>query len=417
MSDVCNFNFLSRGISFDYFDSLIYICDSNNDITDKLKLIVDDDIIEMKNGRRCFIGDKKNVMTKWTLEYTHCILEKDEYIYMFKIENDNINITFDLHKLTYIGVDLPDGVCNMFILNNTNSGYFCRNEDLTERAFKSIRIKIKNCRFFDEKLFNELVNTNEDLNKLESEIKDDRFYQLKTLNDTFNEVLNNVYKSKEALSIFQQGQETRLSHIMHESHESEVNQIINKNKETYEENKFRSNNEKQKELLKTKIDALRELNIIFTYVKMDSPDHRILCGVMHTRNPANVEQFNKNRFFLGFLTHYIREVSRVLGIVLDYTLYPSSANSEIHSRERIRTVYKIPAAISGKQSMLTYECILVKCINKIKKALTVDRDSDIYGNIDSESDIYSAVDSLFSLVDDEKTLEALLPGEVPETYL
>ncbi|EAX90302.1 hypothetical protein TVAG_446020 [Trichomonas vaginalis G3] len=95
------------------------------------------------------------------------------------------------------------------------------------------------------------------------------------------------------------------------------------------------------------------------------------------QTPANLQQFNEMRAYLGYATHYIRELSRILGIPLPFVLYPQAAASKITSRLIEKSV-AIPADfnVPNIKIMQSYEQILVDCSKHILNSLLMESEGE-----------------------------------------
>lgn len=152
----------------------------------------------------------------------------------------------------------------------------------------------------------------------------------------------------------------------------------------------------EEQLLRFRMLALNELKVIFPYTK----EPTTLCGVAFPLSIQNSDQWNQKRAFLGFATHYIKEVSRVLGMALYLQLIPRSSSSMIASR-LTDEVRKIPEDLSnqGKQSMERYEEWLIEATNFMVSSLMMD--------VSPCGTILDCLDLLHSI--DEETLRVLIP--------
>ena len=113
---------------------------------------------------------------------------------------------------------------------------------------------------------------------------------------------------------------------------------IQKQKQQNDQNEINSQIQSYQRLLKFRIAALNELATIFPF----KPDEAQLCDVHYKDQPQNNQEWNELKAFLGFTTHYIREVSRVVGTPLQYNLIPLAASSRIVCRMTDKK-WQIPA--------------------------------------------------------------------------
>lgn len=154
-------------------------------------------------------------------------------------------------------------------------------------------------------------------------------------------------------------------------------------------------------LLRFRVAALEELKMIFPFVYQE----KSLCGVHYTPTPTSA-QWGEMKAFLGFATHYIREVSRIVGIPLQYSLIPMASASRVVCRltdetRQIPNEYKPET----KNTVAAYENALVQCCKHIGRTLLMQIDdiTDLPGHLQLLNCITS------------RNLETLIPMTRDET--
>jgi hypothetical protein len=124
-------------------------------------------------------------------------------------------------------------------------------------------------------------------------------------------------------------------------------------------------------LLAFRVAGLNELKIVFPF----NFEERRLCGVQHFVNPSS-SQWNETRLFLGFATHYIREVSRIVGVPLPHSLAPLGGNSKILARLKdLKTQLTTEYSPQNTPKVVqAYESALVACCKHIADTLQVSQE-------------------------------------------
>ena len=132
-------------------------------------------------------------------------------------------------------------------------------------------------------------------------------------------------------------------------------------------------------LLRFRVAALEELKMIFPFVYQE----KSLCGVHYTATPTSA-QWGEMKAFLGFATHYIREVSRIVGIPLQYLLVPMASASKVVCRLTDETK-QIPHEYKPetKNAAVAYENALIQCCKHIGRTLLMQIDdiTDLPGHL------------------------------------
>jgi hypothetical protein len=122
-------------------------------------------------------------------------------------------------------------------------------------------------------------------------------------------------------------------------------------------------------LLRFRVQALSELKFVFPF----APEEQRLCGVQYFQMAVNNAQWGEMRAFLGFATHYIREISRVVGVPLPYLLLPMAGASRAvcrltEQRNQLVADYTPQAVKAGA----AYEVALVACGRHVLETLLVE---------------------------------------------
>jgi hypothetical protein len=111
---------------------------------------------------------------------------------------------------------------------------------------------------------------------------------------------------------------------------------------------------------------LSELQVIFPIVF----EEQKICSVQYSLNPATNVQWNEVRAFLGFATHYIREVARIVGVPLPYLLVPLGGSSRAVCRlseQKFQLIADFaPQSVKAGQA---YEGVLIACARHILETL------------------------------------------------
>lgn len=141
---------------------------------------------------------------------------------------------------------------------------------------------------------------------------------------------------------------------------------IQKQKQQNDPNEINAELQSYQRLLKFRMAALNELSTIFPF----RPDESQLCDVHYKDQPQNSQEWNELKAFLGFTTHYIREVSRVVGTPLQYNLIPLAASSRIIDRMTDKK-WQIPAE-NNITEVGNYKTVLVACAKHILETLQME---------------------------------------------
>ena len=249
---------------------------------------------------------------------------------------DEKTFSFDLSKLVYLGppkTASPDA--GIFLLEFT-SGFYCNENDYKK---DTVTFNVDSILTLDYRNVSSIKNQLDELDAaqktfeetknrlIENGINLDELGKLKTqYEDSMRE------KRRVQHEFMQQNQRMQAATI-HSQCEQDRQNAVDALRKHIESNKQRAeapapNKESYVRLVKFRKSALEELKAIFPY-----EDDKKLCQLVYTQTPSNLQQFNDMRAYLGFATHYIREVSRVLGVPLQFILVPLAASSKIISSE------------------------------------------------------------------------------------
>lgn len=153
--------------------------------------------------------------------------------------------------------------------------------------------------------------------------------------------------------------------------------------------------ERQK-LLRFRMVALDELKMIFPF----DAESGAICGSVHfCSSPMQPQQWDETRAFLGFATHYIREVANVIGIPLPYSLTPMTTASRITCR-LTGEVRQIPQT-EDSRTLAAYVGGLIDCIKHILDVLDV-----VY---EEQLSLIKAIKYLYTLT--EENVKTLIPSQ------
>ncbi|OHT08541.1 hypothetical protein TRFO_22877 [Tritrichomonas foetus] len=159
--------------------------------------------------------------------------------------------------------------------------------------------------------------------------------------------------------------------------------------------------ESYKKLLRFRIAALNELKMIFPF----SPNDGRLCTVHYHPQPQNSSQWGEMKAFLGFATHYIREVSRVVGVPLQFNLIPLAGSSRLVCRLTDEKKY-IPNEYTSQtaEQAKNYEESLILCAKHIIETLLMEVPKQDGQKAESLMDYLIKLNTI-----SEKDLETLIP--------
>jgi len=154
-------------------------------------------------------------------------------------------------------------------------------------------------------------------------------------------------------------------------------------------------------LVQLRVVALGELRTVFPLVQGEGEGGVTLCGARYWEAPTAV-QWGEMRAFLGFATHFVREVSRVAGIPLHYILVPHAGASRAVCR-LTDEVRQIPQVIrqETRAAAAAFEVVLVECCRHV--AGTLQMSFDASGGLPAHLELLNAIS--------ERDLETLVPYE------
>ena len=323
----------------------------------------------------------------------------------FTIKYQENLIKFNLDKLVYLGPLKTAQPKNGIFLLEFTSGFYCKEEDCTE---DSITFNVDSILTLDYRNVNSIKNQLEELNSAQQTFEDtkkhliDSGINLDELAELKNQYEESMREKRRVQREFIQQNQRMQAATIHSQCEQDRSNAVEALKKHIESNRQKSkapepDKESYTRLVKFREAALTELKAIFPYDK----DNKTMCSLQYNQTPQNVQQFNDMRAFLGFSTHYIREVSRVLGIPLQYILVPLAASSKVISRLTEKPQI-IPADFSpaSVKQMNIYEKCLCDCATHIAKTLMMDVTV-------SSSSITDSLSLLHSI--DQKALETLIP--------
>jgi hypothetical protein len=161
--------------------------------------------------------------------------------------------------------------------------------------------------------------------------------------------------------------------MIHSHFEQDFNTAVDGFRRHIEANRQRPpppepNREFYERLVRFRLQALQELKLMFPF----SPEEGKLCSVQHYVPPASFSQWTELPAFLGFATHYIREVSRVVGIPLQYLLVPLAGSSRVVCRlTDVKTQLQADFSPPCVRAAAQFEAALVACCKHIMETLQV----------------------------------------------
>lgn len=335
-----------------------------------LTLVIDGNELYLNNGVQI-----DNKLT-WTTESLEKFKETHTESKSFKIHYFDKEQNCNLSKLVFLGpiktAKLPP---NVFVLE-FNSGFFIDSEFVTDEVIKfnvdfiltldyrnvsSIKTQLDeldNAQQSFEETKNRLIESGLDLNEL-SQLKLQYEQSMREKRRVQHDFIDQNQKMQAATIITQNEQDRIVAVDALKAHIQ-----VNKDKRKFDE----PDKEYYQKMKQYRTLALNELSIIFPFT-----DAKNFCTVNYYAAPSNAAQFNEMRSYLGFATHYIREISRILGIPLPFVLYPQALSSRITSRLSDKSVL-IPTDFNAVnvKNMQSYEQTLIDCAKHIIKSLVED---------------------------------------------
>ena len=364
-----------------------------------LELEIDDKKFEISTGVQ--VEKKLSWITESIDELREITTETKEFNIKYQ---DNL-IDFNLDKLVYLGpLKTAQPKHNIFLLEFT-SGFYCKEEDYGE---DSVTFNVDSILTLDYRNVNSIKNQLEELNTAQKAFEDtkkhliDSGINLDELADLKNQYEESMREKRRVQREFIQQNQRMQAATIHSQCEQDRSNAVEALKKHIESNRQKTkapepDRESYVKLVKFRESALSELKAIFPF---DS-QNKAMCSLQYNQTPQNAQQYNDMRAYLGFSTHYIREVSRVLGIPLQYILVPLAASSKVISRLTEKPQI-IPADFSpaSVKQMNLYEKCLCDCATHIAKTLMMDVSTGGASIADSLTLLHSI---------NQKALETLIP--------
>ncbi|KAH0787610.1 hypothetical protein GPJ56_008491 [Histomonas meleagridis] len=293
-----------------------------------------------------------------------------------KIETEtNEIIEFQLSHLIFLGptkfADLPPDIYAL----EFPSGLYVRQNDFHESSVsfsidsKSVTIlDYNNLESLQTQLGN-LIRAKEQLEQTKTQLKNSGI-DLEQLSNLKTQVEHAMREKRSAQYRLTQQNQKMTAMTLHSKNETEYFSAINSLVTHLESNKSlpsptRFPPEKYIRLLRFRVAALDELKTIFPFSAAESS----LC-LSHFYDAPQGIQWDENRSFLGFATHYVKEVAQIVGVPLQHKLFPLAKSSKIMNR-LTNTTRQIPKGDDGKQ-MVAYAAMLIECIQQILEDLKVE---------------------------------------------
>jgi len=367
---------------------------------EKKKLVLEIDNVEFDLGE----GNMQDGKIIWPIDTFGEFESLSENCKLFRLCANEEKLSFDLSQLTFLGpVKGSSPPSSVFLLEFT-SGYYCRSDDYSSETvsfsvdsiltldYRNVAVirkqieelSVAKAKFEETK--KSLTESGIDLNEL-AQLKDQYEESMKKKRRIQHEFVNQNHKM--AANTIQLGceQDRQLAIETLKKH-IEANQQRLDPPEPSADSYYR--------LLNFREAALKELKSMFPFdIQMMK-----MCSVVYTQQPININQWNENRAFLGFATHYIREISRILGIPLHYLLVPLSVSSKaIYRINEERRLIPVDMSAQNKIQMAQYEEALVSCCIHIEKTLIMEQLTS--------SSILEHINKLNSIT--KENLETLVP--------
>lgn len=365
MTENQNCVFISPNFETSEIISIVYSTASLPDTAPVLKVSFSSVVIELQ-------GRIKNDRIIWDVE--NSFLYASSSSEMSIIGKANEEIKFDLNDLLFYN---PSELCQVphdVYMPRFQSGLYIRRDDLKE---DSVSFSISSILTLDyeniEKLqikLDELQNASNELNETKKKLKEEGIdlEKLASLKMQIQEAL----KEKRIAQYKLTQENQKISAVtVHSKNEAEYNNSLEILRNHLEANRNATkvndtSTEKFKNLLKFKLAALDELKMIFPF----SLENNTICENVHFYgNPLQQQQWDETRAFMGFATHYIREVAHVIGIPLPYNLFPLTTSSKIICRLTNET-RQIPQTEDIRQ-LSNYANGLMECARHILNVLDV----------------------------------------------
>lgn len=290
------------------------------------------------------------------------------------ISADKSPIQYNLKELIFLGPTKCASAPNDTFLLEFTSGIYARREDYQS---DTVTFTVDSVLTLDYRNVMAIRQQLEELNAAQKTFEDTKS-RLTTSEIDINELSNLKAQYEECMrekrrvqhEFLQQNQKMQAA-MIHNQNEQDAKDALQSLKHHIEVNKQKIQQdepepENYKRLLRFRESALNELKMIFPYNETEKK----LCNVQYNVQPQNVNQWNEQRAFLGFATHYIREVSRIVGIPLQYLLIPLAGMSQCICR--LTDEKRVIPQDNSPQSLVKltqYEESLISCVQHIAKTL------------------------------------------------
>lgn len=362
--------------SFNFHEILSFTIYSDAHFSEIPPLIVQIDEKQFEINK---ITNSDNKIT-WNCEKLVELKEHRTKTKEFKVKFNDLEKTIDLNGLIFLGMPRSFKPIYDVLLLEFKSGYYCRSDAISEDPVSF------NVDFILTLDYRNVVQVKAQIEELQQSQKSfietkERLVQtglnLKELSDLkvqYEECMKE--KRRVQHDFIDQNQKMQAATIITTNDEGrsalkeQLTKHIQANKERITTSK--PDIEAYEKMKEYRLMALQEMLLIFPL-----GDNNKFCYMNYYQTPANLQQFNEMRAYLGYATHYIRELSRILGIPLPFVLYPQAAASKITSRLIEKSV-AIPADfnVPNIKIMQSYEQILVDCSKHILNSLLMESEGE-----------------------------------------
>lgn len=309
----------------------------------------------------------------WVIEWFKIAKILNPNTKVFTVNFENISTTFDLTNLIFLGPTTNTNIMPGILFLELTSGFYCNPKDFDQEQAK---FNIDLILSLDYRNVTTIKTRLDELDTIERQFEQKQ-EQVSNIGIDISELREIQQKYEDSKKLkrrvqyqFMQHNDRQLEESIAVQHKRAQLSVIEALKQHIETNRSKKpvevdEKENYSKLMKRRISALNELKMIFSY-----SSNKELCTVRYSNAPSNANQFNEMRAFLGFATHYIKEVSRVLGIALPYVLHPQATYSKIESRISEKTI-NIPTDFSSVavKQLQSYESTLVEISQTILKFL------------------------------------------------
>ena len=331
MSEALNCVFIPPNFTLNDISSITIFYEKPPEESYSLSMEVDSNVYNLKEG---FLSSNK---ITWSLDEIENFQSLSPDSTQFIIHPpDSPPISFDLSKITFLGPIKNANPPNNIYLLEFISGYYCRSEDFTE---ETVSFTIESILTLDYRNVQTIRQQLEDLNTAKKAFEETKQHlsesginleELTTLKKQYEDTMSQ--KRIVQHEFLHQNQRLQAA-MIHSQAESDREAAVQSLKKHIEQNKTQTppkepTLEEQMKLVNFRLAALEELKLIFPFAEKEGR----LCSVQFFSQPSNSVQWAETRAFLGFATHYIREISRIVGIPLQYLLIPRASSSQIICR-------------------------------------------------------------------------------------